>query len=46
MNLAFIYFALNHTIVIRAVDNQVFIAMCSPARDLSADYHAVSISQL
>lgn len=26
----------------RAVDNQVFFSMCSPARDLSAGYHAVS----
>lgn len=25
----------------RAVDNQVFVAMCSPARDLTAGYHAV-----
>ncbi|KAI0317748.1 carbon-nitrogen hydrolase [Amylostereum chailletii] len=24
----------------RAVDNQIFFAMCSPARDLSAGYHA------
>jgi len=24
----------------RAVDNQVFVSMCSPARDLSAGYHA------
>jgi len=24
----------------RAVDNQVFFAMCSPARDLTANYHA------
>jgi len=24
----------------RAVDNQVFMSMCSPARDLSAGYHA------
>ncbi|KIM37610.1 hypothetical protein M413DRAFT_448403 [Hebeloma cylindrosporum] len=24
----------------RAVDNQVFVSMCSPARDLSAEYHA------
>lgn len=28
----------------RAVDNQVFFSMCSPARDLSANYHAVSFS--
>lgn len=26
----------------RAVDNQIFFGMCSPARDLAADYHAVS----
>ncbi|KAG7092210.1 hypothetical protein E1B28_008577 [Marasmius oreades] len=26
----------------RAVDNQVFFSMCSPARDMSAGYHAVS----
>lgn len=25
----------------RAIDNQVFFGMCSPARDLSAGYHAV-----
>ena len=24
----------------RAVDNQVYVAMCSPARDLEATYHA------
>ncbi|KAG6327181.1 hypothetical protein ID866_11908 [Astraeus odoratus] len=24
----------------RAVDNQVFFAMCSPARDMTAGYHA------
>jgi predicted amidohydrolase len=24
----------------RAVDNQVYVALCSPARDMSADYHA------
>ncbi|KAG8925993.1 hypothetical protein FRC02_009284 [Tulasnella sp. 418] len=24
----------------RAVDNQIFVAMCSPARDMNADYHA------
>jgi omega-amidase len=24
----------------RAVDNQVFVSMCSPARDLTAGYHA------
>jgi omega-amidase len=22
------------------VDNQIYVAMCSPARDLSAEYHA------
>ncbi|KAF7796518.1 hypothetical protein EIP86_007696 [Pleurotus ostreatoroseus] len=26
----------------RAVDNQIFFAMCSPARSLAANYHAVS----
>ena len=26
----------------RAVDNQIYFAMCSPARDLTAGYHAVS----
>jgi len=32
----------NRLIVLpRAVDNQVFFGMCSPARDLSAGYHAV-----
>ncbi|ELU44739.1 carbon-nitrogen hydrolase domain-containing protein [Rhizoctonia solani AG-1 IA] len=25
----------------RAVDNQIYVAMCSPARDMSAGYHAV-----
>jgi hypothetical protein len=30
----------------RAVDNQVFFSMCSPARDMSAGYHAVSVSNL
>lgn len=24
-----------------AVDNQIFVAMCSPARDMTAGYHAV-----
>ncbi|KAL5529384.1 hypothetical protein ACEPAG_5369 [Sanghuangporus baumii] len=24
----------------RAVDNQIFVAMCSPARDMTAEYHA------
>ncbi|EJU05618.1 carbon-nitrogen hydrolase [Dacryopinax primogenitus] len=24
----------------RAVDNQMYVSMCSPARDMSADYHA------
>jgi omega-amidase len=28
----------------RAVDNQVFFSMCSPARDMTADYHAVGRS--
>lgn len=28
----------------RAVDNQVFVGMCSPARDMSAGYHAVRLS--
>jgi hypothetical protein len=27
--------------VSRAVDNQVYVSMCSPARDMSARYHAV-----
>ena len=27
----------------RAVDNQIYFAMCSPARDLTAGYHAVSL---
>ena len=26
----------------RAVDNQVYVSMCSPARDMKAGYHAVS----
>ncbi|KAF7304766.1 CN hydrolase domain-containing protein [Mycena kentingensis (nom. inval.)] len=30
----------------RAVDNQVYFAMCSPARDLSAGYHAWGHSML
>ncbi|KAF8327054.1 carbon-nitrogen hydrolase [Amanita rubescens] len=30
----------------RAVDNQVFISMCSPARDLSAGYHAYGHSMV
>lgn len=30
----------------RAVDNQIYIAMCSPARDTSADYHAWGHSML
>lgn len=30
----------------RAVDNQVFFSMCSPARDMSAGYHAVSLNTL
>jgi len=24
----------------RAVDNQVYVSMCSPARDMNAEYHA------
>jgi omega-amidase len=27
--------------VSRAVDNQVYVSMCSPTRDMSARYHAV-----
>jgi hypothetical protein len=27
---------------IRATDNQIYVAVCSPARDLTAAYHAVS----
>ncbi|PFH47055.1 hypothetical protein AMATHDRAFT_153051 [Amanita thiersii Skay4041] len=30
----------------RAVDNQVFISMCSPARDLAASYHAYGHSMI
>jgi len=30
----------------RAVDNQIFFAVCSPARDLKADYHAVGVNSL
>lgn len=26
--------------ICRAVDNQIFVAACSPARDMSASYHA------
>lgn len=25
----------------RAVDNQIYVSMCSPARDMTAGYHAV-----
>jgi hypothetical protein len=25
----------------RAIDNQIYVSMCSPARDMSAGYHAV-----
>jgi predicted amidohydrolase len=28
--------------IVRAIDNQVYFSMCSPARDLTAGYHAVS----
>lgn len=34
------------TALSRAVDNQVFFGMCSPARDLGAGYHAVRSSYL
>lgn len=30
----------------RAVDNQIYVAMCSPARDMSAGYHAWGHSML
>jgi predicted amidohydrolase len=30
----------------RAVDNQIFVAACSPARDVSADYHAYGHSTI
>jgi predicted amidohydrolase len=30
----------------RAVDNQIFVAACSPARDLDADYHAYGHSTI
>src|SRR5882762_3373362 len=30
----------------RAVDNQVYFSMCSPARDLTAGYHAVCLSRV
>ncbi|KAF8633715.1 hypothetical protein AX17_004373 [Amanita inopinata Kibby_2008] len=30
----------------RAVDNQIFMSMCSPARDLTADYHAYGHSMV
>ena len=30
----------------RAVDNQIYVAACSPARDLSADYHAYGHSSI
>jgi omega-amidase len=29
-----------------AVDNQLFVAMCSPARDMSATYHAYGHSMV
>ena len=32
-------------VLLSAVDNQIFVAMCSPARDLSAGYHAVSSNE-
>ena len=32
----------SHMVCYRAVDNQIYVAMCSPARDLAAEYHAVS----
>lgn len=32
-----------HVNLYRAVDNQIFVAMCSPARDMTAGYHAVSL---
>jgi omega-amidase len=25
------------------VDNQIYVSMCSPARDMTADYHSVSL---
>jgi hypothetical protein len=25
----------------RAIDNQIYVSMCSPARDMTAGYHAV-----
>lgn len=30
----------------RAVDNQIYVAMCSPARDMSASYHAYGHSMV
>lgn len=30
----------------RALDNQIYVAMCSPARDMSAGYHAYGHSML
>jgi omega-amidase len=30
-----------HSSPFRALDNQIYFAMCSPARDLTAGYHAV-----
>ena len=30
----------------RAVDNQVFVSMCSPARDMNSVYHAVRMTYL
>lgn len=33
----------NATSFCRAVDNQVYVSMCSPARDMSAGYHAVRV---
>ena len=30
----------------RAVDNQIYVAMCSPARDMGATYHAYGHSML
>ena len=30
----------------RSVDNQIYTAMCSPARDIAADYHAYGHSMI
>lgn len=42
-SLPFIHFKMFKASGFRAVDNQVYFSMCSPARDMSVGYHAVII---